>query len=70
MPNTYSPQAAARFLGVTLEHLEQLTREGSLRPQQARVRGERHYLGGELDLLKGSFKKPKIADKKWKWFDE
>ncbi len=55
--NKFSIKEAAKFLGITEQHLALLTMEGSIR--QCQYKGERYYLGGELDVAKCMLKEAK-----------
>lgn len=46
----FTPEEAAKFLGITEEHLALLSSKGSIR--QCQNKGKRYYLGGELDAAK------------------
>lgn len=45
--STYTPEEAAEFLEISMERLEQLTRDGKIRMHKHSRR--LYYLGGELD---------------------
>jgi hypothetical protein len=49
---TYTPVEAAKFLGITLLRLAQLTASGTIRMQ--RHRKQNFYLGGELDSARSA----------------
>lgn len=49
---TYTPLQAARFLGIELDRLEEMTQKGELRRFRGKTCGPWFYLGGELDVMK------------------